>query len=86
MIPDLAPLATDRKLTSDNRIIMLQAVRRLQRLDDMIRDDSEAIIFTVKQTGIGYTDDSIRSTSAALIPNARAVRGRCVIVPKTLPG
>ena len=86
MIPDLAPLATDRKLTSDNRIIMLQAVRRLQRLDDMIRDDSEAIIFTVKQTGIGDTDDSIRSTSAALIPNARAVRGRCVIVPKTLPG
>ena len=86
MVTQLAPLATDRKLTSDNRITMLQAVRRLQHLDDMIRDDSEAIIFTVKQTGIGYNDDSIRSTSASLITIAGTVRGQCVTEPKILPG
>ena len=86
MVSQLAPLATDRKLTSDNRITMLQAVRRLQHLDDVIRDDSEAIIFSVKQRGVGYNDGSIRSTSESLIAIARTVRGKCVTEPKTLPG
>jgi hypothetical protein len=83
-VASLAPLATDRKLTSDNRIAMLQSVRQLQHLDDMIRDDSEAVLFTVKETENGYTDDLIRSESAALVAMARTARGPCVTEP-TIP-
>jgi hypothetical protein len=85
-VASLAPLAKDRKLTSDNRIAMLQSVRQLQHLDDMIRDDSEAVLFTVKETGSGFTDDLIRSESAGLVAMARTARGQCVTEPKIPSG
>jgi hypothetical protein len=84
-VPSLAPLATDRKLTSDNRIAMLQSLRELYHFDGMIADDSEAVLFTVKATGLGYTDDLIRSVSAGLVDLARTARGKCVIEPEIPP-
>lgn len=81
-VASLAPLATDRKLTSDNRIAMLQSVRQLEHLDGIIEDDAEAVLFAVKEADSGFTDDSIRSESAGLVAMARTARGRCVIEPK----
>jgi hypothetical protein len=46
-----------------------------------IQDDSEAILFTVKQTESGFTDDLIRSESAGMVAMARNVRGKCVTEP-----
>jgi hypothetical protein len=83
-VASLAPLATDRKLTSDNRIAMLQSVKQLDHLNGMIDDDSRAVLFTAKQAGFGYTDDTIRKSSAAFVAMARAARGPCVTEPKTL--
>ena len=77
-VAKLAPLATDRKLTGDNRIAMLQIVRELSHLDDLIQDESEAILFALKFTEYGYTDASFREQSAPLVAMARSVRGTCV--------
>jgi hypothetical protein len=80
-IPELAPLATDRTLSSSQRADLLKSVRKLQALDALIQDDSEAILFTVKQTESGFTDDLIRSESTGLVHIARNVRGKCVTEP-----
>jgi hypothetical protein len=64
---------------------LLKSVRKLQALDALIQDDSEAILFTVKETESGITDDLIRSESAGLVQIARNVRGPCVTDPSIIP-
>ncbi len=74
----LGPLGTDRMLSPESRLQMLQVVTDLDRINTTTLGDGEQIIKDVQQLRFGYDRNAIEKDRRSLLNLQRVYRGTCV--------
>ena len=77
-IAKLAPLATDRMLSGDQRLQMLQVVGELDRINDMLVTDSRDFLGALKEAHLGFDDANVQKEASDVLTLQRGYRGACV--------
>jgi hypothetical protein len=81
----LLPLATDRFLSADSRVSMIQTISDIRRIVGEIHSDSIQVLLNAKQTELGYNDATLHhgdeGLNEYLLDLERTYRGSCVKKP-----
>jgi hypothetical protein len=74
----LGPLGTDRSLSGDSRLEILQVVSDLDRINNALRRDSQELIGNVQQLRFHYDRNELEKYRRSLLDQQRGYRGKCV--------
>lgn len=82
----LDPLGTDKVLSSEARLAMLQNISDIERILFEIRSSSRQVLLNAKQAGLGFTSETLHAgeagNNAFLLDLERTLRGKCVKKPE----
>lgn len=78
----LDPLATNRLLSEDARIAMLQSVAELKRLNEAIYEDAMNLLSAANTAQISLTSKQARKSIDATVKLERQIYGDCVETPE----
>ena len=74
----LGPLGTDRLLSTDTRIGMLQVVSDLDRINNALVADSKDLMDSIRAAKLGYSDAKLQPVRKRMFNVQRGYRGTCV--------
>jgi hypothetical protein len=77
----LSPLAIDLSMQPERRLIFLQDLSEIRRINREIEGDATELLLNARQARLGYSLTKLHEDNAFLVDMERQLRGPCVIKP-----